>query len=1002
MALKFLNDGYFAGKVGIGTESPAVSLEVAGSIRIDNGASFTSYQVYRDNIKYGDVGGGGNQFTIQASNNKNINLFDDNGTGLTVKDGGNVGIGTTSPTRKLHVNGDVQVDTNLVVNSGIYNTTYYAGSSTATYFKNSVASDTLTILESGNVGIGISTPTSKLHINQNVTDPDLDFPSSFAVEIDSNHSGSAATTGDREQGGLYIDVDSSTTGGDTSNEHRLYGIYNTVNHSGDSDLVYATYSLAEQNTTAGTTTNLYAVNATATSDGGANAAVTNAVGVYGVASMQDNTPVGSSYAGKFLNNSISNRAGSTSNTYGISAEIQIDSTSAHTNLYAGRFIIDSNAAYTSTNSYLLHLDYQGTSLATNTYAIYSLSDVKSYHEGDLGIGTATPDTKLEVVKDIDNSTNTGTDGNATQILHNGDVSGTAVLKLRGTGSNSGAIVFGGGVGASTDKFNIISRYNNTKILTAVANGNVGIGRSTSITAKLFVEGPADTSTISTSSTPAARINNGGAISNWIGSNGYNYGYIQSIQDDGSNNLKPLSLNPLGGNVGIGTTNPSTKLHIEGASTGYLQTIKNTTAGGDYLQMLAETGDAVFQFESGGTGGEATLNMYRDGTQYVKISADAGVNNYFNNGANVGIGTTAPLTKLHAEGVVTIKGSNDATGGSLAIQDNYSGTNHLGNIGWNRSAGGPYLAYGIKQDGSADWKSTFDNFSGMRSYMKLDNNEMQLAWAPAQQTTVDTVITGLLERFTFQLDTGTLKLNAYDSTNQTGTPTYLLGTDASGNVVKTLSTPGGDPGPYLPLAGGTMTGTNGVLMPDNFKLKFGDATTPDLEIFHNGSNSYVRDSGTGGLVLEGSTMLELKARSGELYLRGNENSSVQLYHNNNLKLNTANTGVAVTGDINIDSALLSNQENTDVDTGTETVANVAIATYTAAFFDFVIKKTTNVRSGTVYACHDGTNVEFTETSTQDLGDTSDVTLSVDISGGNMRLRATTTSDDWSIKSLIRAI
>jgi len=95
-------------------------------------------------------------------------------------------------------------------------------------------------------------------------------------------------------------------------------------------------------------------------------------------------------------------------------------------------------------------------------------------------------------------------------------------------------------------------------------------------------------------------------------------------------------------------------------------------------------------------------------------------------------------------------------------------------------------------------------------------------------------------------------------------------------------------------------------------------------------------------------------------------------------------------------------NDDVDTGTETVASVVIATHTAAFFDFVIKKTTNVRSGTVYACHDGTNVQFTETSTQDLGDTSDVTLSVDISGTDMRLRATTTSDDWSVKSLIRAI
>ena len=113
---------------------------------------------------------------------------------------------------------------------------------------------------------------------------------------------------------------------------------------------------------------------------------------------------------------------------------------------------------------------------------------------------------------------------------------------------------------------------------------------------------------------------------------------------------------------------------------------------------------------------------------------------------------------------------------------------------------------------------------------------------------------------------------------------------------------------------------------------------------------------------------------------------------------------VDGNVLITAALLSNQENTDIDASTspELVAQVSTADYTAAFFDFVIKKTTNVRSGTVYACHDGTNVEFTETSTNDLGDTSDVTLSVDISGTNMRLLATVTSDDWSVKSLIRAI
>jgi hypothetical protein len=90
------------------------------------------------------------------------------------------------------------------------------------------------------------------------------------------------------------------------------------------------------------------------------------------------------------------------------------------------------------------------------------------------------------------------------------------------------------------------------------------------------------------------------------------------------------------------------------------------------------------------------------------------------------------------------------------------------------------------------------------------------------------------------------------------------------------------------------------------------------------------------------------------------------------------------------------------TTTTTVASVAIASYTAAFFDYSIKNGANVRAGTVIATHDGTNVEFNETSTVDLGDTSDVTLSVDISSGNMRLRATTTSSTWTIKALIRAI
>lgn len=89
-------------------------------------------------------------------------------------------------------------------------------------------------------------------------------------------------------------------------------------------------------------------------------------------------------------------------------------------------------------------------------------------------------------------------------------------------------------------------------------------------------------------------------------------------------------------------------------------------------------------------------------------------------------------------------------------------------------------------------------------------------------------------------------------------------------------------------------------------------------------------------------------------------------------------------------------NADVDTGTETVDEFSILLSDAVRWDYVIKSTTNVVAGTVIACHDGTtNVEASNISTIALG-TVDVVLSVDISGGNIRLRATAGSDNWTIK------
>jgi hypothetical protein len=108
-----------------------------------------------------------------------------------------------------------------------------------------------------------------------------------------------------------------------------------------------------------------------------------------------------------------------------------------------------------------------------------------------------------------------------------------------------------------------------------------------------------------------------------------------------------------------------------------------------------------------------------------------------------------------------------------------------------------------------------------------------------------------------------------------------------------------------------------------------------------------------------------------------------------------------GNIKIKNALIDNASVTSAST-TTTVASISGTTYAAVFFDYVIYKSSNIRAGTVVACSDGTNVSFNETSTVDLGDTSDVTLAVDLSSSNFRLRATTTSSTWNIKSLVRAI
>ena len=79
--------------------------------------------------------------------------------------------------------------------------------------------------------------------------------------------------------------------------------------------------------------------------------------------------------------------------------------------------------------------------------------------------------------------------------------------------------------------------------------------------------------------------------------------------------------------------------------------------------------------------------------------------------------------------------------------------------------------------------------------------------------------------------------------------------------------------------------------DNDKAIFGAGS--DLQIYHDASNSYIKDAGTGDLLVQG-TQIKLQDASGNDYLRGFTGGAVYLHHAGNTKFETTATGVAVTG------------------------------------------------------------------------------------------------------------
>ena len=91
------------------------------------------------------------------------------------------------------------------------------------------------------------------------------------------------------------------------------------------------------------------------------------------------------------------------------------------------------------------------------------------------------------------------------------------------------------------------------------------------------------------------------------------------------------------------------------------------------------------------------------------------------------------------------------------------------------------------------------------------------------------------------------------------------------------------------------GSNGVDFNDSVKARFG--TGNDLEIYHSGAESVIKNASGNLDIITGSTSIDLQGNDGsETLAKFQPNGAVELYYDNSKKLETASGGVTVTGTV----------------------------------------------------------------------------------------------------------
>jgi len=119
-------------------------------------------------------------------------------------------------------------------------------------------------------------------------------------------------------------------------------------------------------------------------------------------------------------------------------------------------------------------------------------------------------------------------------------------------------------------------------------------------------------------------------------------------------------------------------------------------------------------------------------------------------------------------------------------------------------------------------------------------------------------------------------------------------------------------------------TGNVTFGDNDKAIFGAGS--DLQIYHDGTHSYIDEAGTGALVVRANYGLFFKKYDDdEQLLNLRTDGAVELFYNGSQKLTTTSTGIDVTGTVTSDGLTVAQSNPTITITDTDGSTNTTLKT-----------------------------------------------------------------------------